>query len=56
MGLVLLIILILLLAGYFPRGENPSYGPGGLIGLLLVVLIILLLLDVMPLRRGPGWW
>jgi hypothetical protein len=48
MGLLLLIILILLLVGAFPRwGYNQGwgYGPSGLLGLLLVVVVVLLLMD-----------
>lgn len=47
MGLILLIILILLLVGAFPRwGYNSSwgYGPSGLLGLGLVIVLVLILL------------
>lgn len=49
MGLILLIILILLLLGAFPRwpySRNWGYGPTGGIGLILVIVLILLLLRV----------
>ena len=49
MGLILLIILILLLLGAFPRwpySRNWGYGPSGGIGLILVIVLILLLLKV----------
>ena len=47
MGLVLLIILILLLIGAFPRwphSRNWGYYPSGGLGLILLIIIILLLL------------
>jgi Protein of unknown function (DUF3309) len=43
MGLILLIILILLLVGAFPRwgyNQNWGYGPSGLLGLVLVLLLL----------------
>jgi hypothetical protein len=49
MGLVLLIIVILLLVGAFPRwpyARNWGYGPSGVLGLLLFVLLVLLVFDV----------
>ena len=49
MGLILLIILILLLLGAFPRwphSRNWGYGPSGGIGLLLVIILILILLKI----------
>jgi hypothetical protein len=51
MGLLLIIILILILAGglpSWPYSRNWGYGPSGVAGLLLVVLLVLLLLDVVP--------
>ena len=51
MGLILLILLILLLAGAFPRwGYNKhwGYGPSGGLGLLLVIVLILLLMGYIP--------
>jgi Protein of unknown function (DUF3309) len=56
MGLLLLIILILLLVGAFPRwGYNQSwgYGPTGLLGLILVIVLILVLLEYIPHSRFP---
>lgn len=46
MGAILLIILILLLIGAFPRwphSRNWGYGPSGFTGLIVIVLIVLLL-------------
>jgi len=46
MGLILLIILILLLIGAFPRwpySASWGYGPSGLLGVLLIIVIVLLL-------------
>ena len=46
MGTVLLIILILLLIGAFPRWGYSSgwgYGPSGIIGVILIIVIIALL-------------
>jgi hypothetical protein len=47
MGLILLIVLILLLIGAFPRwphSRNWGYYPSGGLGLVLLIIIILLLL------------
>jgi hypothetical protein len=47
MGTILIIILILLLIGAFPRWPYSTgwgYGPSGLLGILLIVVIVLLLL------------
>jgi hypothetical protein len=47
MGLVLLIILILVLAGVFPRWSHSrswGYGPSGIVGIVIVIVIILLLM------------
>lgn len=46
MGLILLIVLILLLAGAFPRWPHSrewGYGPSGGLGLLLLIVIVLVL-------------
>lgn len=51
MGTILLILLILLLLGAFPRwgyNQNWGYGPSGLLGLVLVVVLILVLLGHIP--------
>jgi len=53
MGLILLILLVLLLAGAVPRwgyNRNWGYGPSGLLGVLLVVVVVLVLLEQIPLR------
>jgi hypothetical protein len=45
-GTILVIILILLLFGAFPRwGYSSSwgYGPSGLLGIILIIVVILLL-------------
>jgi len=47
LGTILLVILILMLLGAFPRwshSKNWGYGPSGGLGLVLVVVIILLLM------------
>ena len=47
-GLILVIILILFLAGAFPRtgayNEGWGYGPSGILGVILVIVVILLLM------------
>lgn len=46
MGLVLLILLILLLVGAFPRwpySRGWGYGPSGILFVLLIVIVVLLL-------------
>jgi hypothetical protein len=51
MGTVLLVILILLLLGAFPRwgyNNNWGYGPSGLLGLILVIVLILVLMGRIP--------
>jgi Protein of unknown function (DUF3309) len=56
MGLILLIILILLLAGAFPawpHARNWGYGPSGILGLLLVILLVLMVLNYVPAPWGP---
>ena len=43
MGLLLLIVLILLLVGAFPRwgyNKNWGYGPSGLLSLVLVMVLL----------------
>jgi hypothetical protein len=51
MGLILLIVLVLLLVGAFPRwghSQNWGYGPSGLLGFVLVVVLIMVLLGYIP--------
>jgi len=51
MGTILLIFLILLLLGAFPRwgyNQNWGYGPSGLLGLVLVIVLIMVLLGHIP--------
>jgi hypothetical protein len=46
MGTILLVVLVLLLLGAFPRwnhSKNWGYGPSGILGVILIVVIILLL-------------
>ena len=46
MGLILLIIVILMLAGALPtwgHSRNWGYGPSGGLGLVLIIVIILML-------------
>jgi hypothetical protein len=46
MGTILIILLILLLLGAFPRWSYNSswgYGPSGIVGIILIVVIVLLL-------------
>jgi membrane protein YdbS with pleckstrin-like domain len=53
-GIVLVILLVLLLAGALPRagwpGEPYGYWPSGAVVLVLVVVLILLLLGHLPSR------
>jgi hypothetical protein len=47
MGLLLLIVVILLLAGAFPRWPHSrkwGYAPSGTLGVVLVIVIVLMLL------------
>ena len=47
LGTILLIILILILLGVFPRWPYSTgwgYGPSGLVGVILVIVLILVLL------------
>jgi len=51
MGTILLILLILLLLGAFPRwgySQNWGYGPSGLLGLVLLIVLICVLMRVIP--------
>ncbi len=52
-GLIILIVLIFILVGAFPRwsyNQNWGYAPSGFIGLVLVVILILVLMDHIPYR------
>ena len=47
MGLILLIIIIILLVGAFPRwphSQSWGYTPSGILGTILIVVLILFLL------------
>jgi hypothetical protein len=47
LGTIVLILLILMLIGAFPRWDyntNWGYGPSGAIGVILIVVVILLLM------------
>ena len=47
LGTILIILLILLLIGAFPRwgySSNWGYGPSGLLGLILIIVVVLVLL------------
>lgn len=51
MGLLLLIVLVLLLAGGLPTwsySRNWGYGPSGIAGVLVILLLVLLLFEVVP--------
>lgn len=57
MGLILLILLVLLLAGSYPGypyNRGWGYGPMGIVGLLLVILLILLIVGAIP-HNHFGW-
>jgi hypothetical protein len=54
MGLLLLIILIVLLVGAFPRwgySSNWGYGPSGLLGLALVIILVLVVAGEIHISR-----
>jgi hypothetical protein len=47
MGLIVLVIIIILLVGAFPRwphSQNWGYAPSGILGTVLIVVLILFLL------------
>jgi hypothetical protein len=51
MGFILLIIVLLLLVGAFPRWNHSrdwGYYPSGGLGLVLLVLVVLLLVGYLP--------
>ncbi len=46
MGTILVVVLVLLLLGAFPRwnhSRNWGYGPSGILGVILIVVVIMLL-------------
>lgn len=52
MSTILLIVLVLLLLGAFPRwphSRNWGYGPSGVLGLLLVIVLIMAMVERAPL-------
>lgn len=54
LGLLLLVLLVLLVAGSFPswpHSRSWGYGPSGFLGLLLVVVVVMALLGYLPF----GW-
>lgn len=56
MGLILLIILVLILAGSFPAwpySRSWGYGPSGVLGLLLILLLLLMAFSVVPFGYPP---
>ncbi|MDZ4858746.1 MAG: DUF3309 family protein [Candidatus Hydrogenedentes bacterium] len=51
MGLILLIILIVLLAGglpAWPYSRGWGYGPSGVLGVVLVIVVVMMLLGYLP--------
>jgi len=57
MGLILLILLILLLAGTapaWPYSRRWGYRPSGVLGILLIILIFLLLFERIPFWYSAG--
>ncbi len=51
MGLILLVILVLLLAGSLPTwpySRRWGYAPSGTLGTVLLILLILVMLDYLP--------
>jgi hypothetical protein len=47
LGAILLIVLVLLLVGAFPRwgySAGWGYGPSGVIGVVLIIIVVLLLM------------
>ena len=48
LGTILLVLLVLMLLGAFPRwphSKNWGYGPSGGLGVVLVIVVVLLLMD-----------
>jgi len=51
MGVLLLVVLLLLLAGAWPswgHSRNWGYAPSGVLGTLLIIILILVLLGYVP--------
>jgi hypothetical protein len=51
MGMILMILLVLLLLGAFPRwphSQSWGYGPSGGLGLVLVIVVVLVLAGYLP--------
>ena len=51
MGIILLVVLVVLLFGSFPRWKHSrdwGYGPTGGLGLVFLVLLILVIANVIP--------
>ena len=47
LGTILIVVLILLLLGAFPRwpySRSWGYGPSGVLGIILIIIIVLLVL------------
>lgn len=56
MGIILLILLILIVIGsapYYPHSQNWGYYPSGIAGFLILVLLLLLIFQVIPV--GFTW-
>jgi hypothetical protein len=61
MGLLLLIVLVLLIAGSvpaYPHSRNWGYRPSGLLGLLLIFFLIVMLVGWIPwgFTYGPSYY
>jgi Protein of unknown function (DUF3309) len=57
MGLLLLIVLVLLIAGSvpaYPYSRRWGYRPSGLLGILLLFLLIIVLVGWLPWGFGVG--
>ncbi len=53
MGIVLIIVLLLMVAGATPRwgySRNWGYGPSGGLGVVLLIILILVLMGYIPHR------
>lgn len=54
MGIILLVLLLILVAGSvptWPHSRGWGYGPSGVLGLILVVVIVMAFLGYLPV----GW-